>query len=287
MLGFEFMRTRADMIVIRDIQQFRHFARIIRIEGAEVFNDAVNLLRGHDGIGSITSLTSSSGALANTYTYDSFGKLTASTGTITNPYRYTGREVDSETGLDYNRARYYDPQIGRFLSEDPLRFNGDSPNFYAYARNNPIRFMDPSGLKSGFEDLQFTRRSCAKQRCIDKFLRTYYGNFVADTLVPNFSLFNLDPYSQNFGKYFKTLGEAAFVKLPLVYGPRAPGAYLFNLGSGAAGNMSAGFYAGVAGGTLSALSLGAEYVLLVGGTAAGSFATTADAYAQFECRNVE
>jgi hypothetical protein len=51
-----------------------------------------------DGLNSITSLSSLAGALANTYTFDSFGKLTASTGTITNPFQYTGREFDQETG---------------------------------------------------------------------------------------------------------------------------------------------------------------------------------------------
>jgi RHS repeat-associated protein len=95
--------------------------------------------------GSVTSLSNSSGALANTYTYDSFGKLTASTGTVTNPYRYTGREVDSETGLDYYRARYYDPQVGRFISEDPMGFAA-GVNVYTYALNSPTNFRDPSGM---------------------------------------------------------------------------------------------------------------------------------------------
>ena len=60
-------------------------------------------------------LTDGSGQLATSYVYDSFGNLTASTGTITNPFQYTGREFDSETGLYYYRARYYDPSTGRFL----------------------------------------------------------------------------------------------------------------------------------------------------------------------------
>src|SRR5580658_7134429 len=77
-----------------------------------------------DGLGSVTSLSNSAGALANTYTYDSYGKVMASTGTLANPFQYTGRESDQETGLYYDRARYYDPAAGRFLSEDPIGFHG-------------------------------------------------------------------------------------------------------------------------------------------------------------------
>ena len=98
-----------------------------------------------DGLGSVTSLSNTAGALAQTYTFDSFGKQTASTGSLVNPFQYTGRESDPETGLYYYRARYYDPAVGRFVSEDPIGFSGGS-NFYRYARNNPVRRKDPSGL---------------------------------------------------------------------------------------------------------------------------------------------
>src|SRR5262249_11124672 len=94
-----------------------------------------------DGLGSLTSLSNTSGALANTYTYDSFGNLTASTGSISNSFRYTGREWDAETGLYYYRARYYDPASGRFVNEDPLQFSA-GPNFYAYAGNGPVNRVD-------------------------------------------------------------------------------------------------------------------------------------------------
>jgi RHS repeat-associated protein len=97
-----------------------------------------------DAIRSITSLSTSAGALANTYTYDSFGKLTASTGTLTNPFQFTGREFDQETGIYFYRARYYDPQIGRFASEDPVKFFAGN-NFYDYALNNPTNLVDPTG----------------------------------------------------------------------------------------------------------------------------------------------
>jgi RHS repeat-associated protein len=101
-----------------------------------------------DGLGSVTSLSNSSAALVNTYTYDSFGKLTASTGTIVNPFRYTGRELDPETGIYEYRARYYDQNVGRFISEDPSELGalGEGTNLYVYVENNPTNYVDPYGL---------------------------------------------------------------------------------------------------------------------------------------------
>ncbi|MGB8062751.1 MAG: RHS repeat-associated core domain-containing protein [Candidatus Sulfotelmatobacter sp.] len=101
-----------------------------------------------EALGSVTSLSNSAGALASTYTYDSFGNLTASTGTLTNPFRYTGREFDSETGLYFYRARYFDPAVGRFISEDPIRFGG-GVDFYPYVDNSPVNAVDPLGLVAG------------------------------------------------------------------------------------------------------------------------------------------
>lgn len=98
-----------------------------------------------DGLGSTTSLSSATGAVANTYTYDSFGNTTASTGTLRNYFQYTGREFDPETGIYEYRARYYDPSSGRFLSEDPFRFAAGM-NFFAYVHNNPVALDDPMGL---------------------------------------------------------------------------------------------------------------------------------------------
>jgi RHS repeat-associated protein len=98
-----------------------------------------------DALGSVTSLTTSSGALGNTYTYDSFGNLTASTGSIVNRFQYTGREFDSETGLYSYRARSYDSSVGRFLSEDPSK-SAVRLNRYKYVNNSPNILTDPTGL---------------------------------------------------------------------------------------------------------------------------------------------
>jgi RHS repeat-associated protein len=101
-----------------------------------------------DGLGSVTSLSNAAGALAETYTFDSFGKTTNSTGSLTNPFQYTARESDSETGLYHYRARYYDPTTGRFTGEDPIRWFSGTINFYDYVHNDPGDLIDPLGLKA-------------------------------------------------------------------------------------------------------------------------------------------
>lgn len=100
-----------------------------------------------DGLGSVTSLSSSTGSLVNTYVYRPFGNLANSTGSTVNPFEYTGRDYDPETGLRYYRARYYDSNNGRFLSEDPLG-TGGGVNFYLYAENRATSATDPLGLQA-------------------------------------------------------------------------------------------------------------------------------------------
>jgi RHS repeat-associated protein len=85
-----------------------------------------------DGLGSVTSLSNGAGALAQNYTYDSFGNIIATSGSLVNSFRYTGREWDTETSLYYYRARYYDSTLGRFLSEDPTGLKGGI-NYYTFS----------------------------------------------------------------------------------------------------------------------------------------------------------
>ena len=94
----------------------------------------------------MTSLTATNGSIVQSYTYDSFGNTTNSSGSLTNFFRYTAREFDTETNLYYYRARYFDPVAGKFISEDPTRFEA-GVNFYSYSFNDPIRMVDPSGLR--------------------------------------------------------------------------------------------------------------------------------------------
>jgi len=96
-----------------------------------------------DGLGSIVATTDSSGNVTSRRQYDAWGNLEV--GADQPGYAFTGREWDPETGLYYYRARYYDPKIGRFISEDPIGFAG-GPNAYAYVGNLPTSAVDPLGL---------------------------------------------------------------------------------------------------------------------------------------------
>ena len=98
-----------------------------------------------DGLGTVTELTDSTGAVAKSYAYDAYGNLVDQTGTVDQPYTYTGGELDSETGLYYYRARAYDPIIARFFQVDPLGFDSGDVNLYTYVKNNPSNFIDPFG----------------------------------------------------------------------------------------------------------------------------------------------
>jgi RHS repeat-associated protein len=108
-----------------------------------------------DGLGSIVKTTDASGAAVSTIKYNAFGVL--ETGSPS-PFGFTARESDSESGLYYYRARYYDAKLGRFVSEDPIRFLGGN-NFYTYVENNPARFRDPYGLEVWPEHVPGTGKS--------------------------------------------------------------------------------------------------------------------------------
>ena len=106
-----------------------------------------------DGMNSISSLTDKDGKEIEKYLYNAFGKMTIyderdnkiEASQFDNPYSFTGREHDSETGLHYHRARYYSPEIARWISEDRIEFNSGDMNLYRYVENNPLSWVDPDG----------------------------------------------------------------------------------------------------------------------------------------------
>jgi len=94
--------------------------------------------------GSVIAISNAAGQDLATYSYLAFDTIAQQTGSVNNPFGFTGRPLDPDSGLIYLRARYYDPVLGRFTSADPIGYQGGI-NLYIYAKNNPLRFIDPSG----------------------------------------------------------------------------------------------------------------------------------------------
>jgi RHS repeat-associated protein len=83
----------------------------------------------------------------DTIAYDGFGNKTSESNSGNGDrYGFTGRESDSATGFQYNRARWYNPMTGEWTSQDPTGFAAGDPNLYRYGANQPTRQLDPSGL---------------------------------------------------------------------------------------------------------------------------------------------
>lgn len=97
----------------------------------------------YDGV----EVRSATGAVQNSYKYDIWGKTLQATETVPNPVRL-GELWDSSAALQYLRARWYDPSLGRFISEDTYEGELSNPlsqNLYTYVHNNPLIYIDPTG----------------------------------------------------------------------------------------------------------------------------------------------
>ncbi|MEA1897774.1 MAG: RHS repeat-associated core domain-containing protein [Bacteroidota bacterium] len=102
----------------------------------------------YDGRGNVIELSDEAGQSQASYSYDAYGNQIKRTGDEDNAYRFSTKEYSSLTGLIYFGARYYDPEIGRFLTKDPLGFAGGI-NQYIYCESDPVNWIDPWGLCKG------------------------------------------------------------------------------------------------------------------------------------------
>jgi RHS repeat-associated protein len=98
-----------------------------------------------DDLGSMIALVNSTGSINTSYAYDPFGSTSASGQSNANTLQYAGRENEGN-GLYFYRGRYYQSQLGRFISQDPAGSLGSGMNLYAYVDDNPVNFNDPFGL---------------------------------------------------------------------------------------------------------------------------------------------
>ncbi|KPV61171.1 hypothetical protein QJ48_01470 [Paenibacillus sp. A3] len=160
----------------------------------------------HNGHGDVVGLTDGSGNILNQYTYDIWGNPLTVTEQVPQPFRYSGEFWDNSAHFQYLRARWYDPSVGRFMSQDT--YEGDianplSLNLYTYAHNNPIRFTDPSGHWVYGPDLgdildgavnawnsgtNWAREKNAKLSETSSFYKEVYGDDIEIVLNPDMSL---------------------------------------------------------------------------------------------------
>jgi len=96
-----------------------------------------------DLVGSIQAITDISGTVVSSYEYEPFGMITLSSGTDEDNLGFAGKRLDAGSGLSYFGARYYDSEMGRFISRDPAQ---DGCNWFVYCANNPLTYVDPNGL---------------------------------------------------------------------------------------------------------------------------------------------
>lgn len=142
---------QADKLLDRFIKGINYLARIDTNGKTSYY-----LYNGH---GDVVQTVSKDGTPENQYDYDIFGNPTLTIEQYNNAIRYAGEFYDQETGLYYLRARYYNPYIGRFISEDSYwgeDINPLSLNLYTYTKNNPIMFVDPSG-HADIEDIKMSK----------------------------------------------------------------------------------------------------------------------------------
>ncbi|MCX7554685.1 RHS repeat-associated core domain-containing protein [Marinicella sp. S1101] len=111
---------------------------------------------GYDGLGSTRILTDQTGAVVNSYGYQAFGELDYEYGSVENNYLFTGEQYDNNVGFYYLRARYYNPEIGRFSQMDVfpgMQFEPKSLHKYLYTHADPVNNIDPSGYFSSLVEV--------------------------------------------------------------------------------------------------------------------------------------
>ncbi len=110
--------------------------------GLEIIKNDEEMYYFYNGQGDVSILEDNAGNTAASYIFDAYGNQSEEN-TVYNPFGYRGEYTDAESGLVYLRARMYDSETGRFMSEDPAKAEF---NWYVYCHNNPIKYIDPTGL---------------------------------------------------------------------------------------------------------------------------------------------
>nr|WP_240903876.1 S8 family serine peptidase [Chengkuizengella sediminis] len=184
----------------------------------------------YNGHGDVVKVVAADGSkdVLKEYDYDIWGNVLSETShetkTFDNPFQYTGEIYDEESGLTYLRARYYDPTMGRFITEDTYEGTISNPlsmNLYTYVHNNPLIYTDPSGhnAERTFGGSGYTIRKAAVH-CAQVGVSTCWNEARAGVLEASMAVLDftmvgdistiLDPESSNFDK---GLAAASFIPI--------------------------------------------------------------------------
>ena len=168
--------------------------------------------------GDVTALVNNSGNIVKEYAYDEYGVETNPDKKDTNPFRYCGEYYDNETGFIYLRARYYDPTLGRFISEDPA-FSGF--NWYLYCNANPTFFIDPFGLDAKVAVEEISQRyglsyKINKNGTVtvkQKFAGggSLSGTFKSDSVADGVNLIDSAAFADIFGKNLENVKSGGYI----------------------------------------------------------------------------
>lgn len=164
-----------------------------------------------DRLGSVRDVIDNSGAVKSHLTYGAFGNiLTETDANFTGRYTFTSREREKEIDLQFNRARFYDPATGRWISKDPLGFDAGDSNLYRYVQNRHTLVKDPSGRELFVldNDAIVIQRELAKYGYESEIHSLPYGRFVYRTI--DF----LNPFADLTARRFYWLQETKRGKLP-------------------------------------------------------------------------
>ncbi|NLW48759.1 MAG: peptidoglycan DD-metalloendopeptidase family protein [Firmicutes bacterium] len=146
----------------------KHFVWIDK--NLDNLNDRKKYFYHTDHLGSTVAVTDEEGQTVWASEYTPFGGKHSTEGMLAHAAKFTGKDLDEDIGLYYFNARWYDQEIGRFISEDPIK---DGLNWYTYAVNNPLRYIDPSGL--AYEDFEREAQTSSIWGDLISRVKNYYA----------------------------------------------------------------------------------------------------------------
>ncbi|REE81238.1 RHS repeat-associated protein [Paenibacillus taihuensis] len=173
----------AEATVVDGVPQLKaNYIRGNQMEAIE-YADGTKAYPLYNGHGDLVELRDQQGNVLNKYQYDIWGNILSQSETIHNPFKYSGELYDDKTKLQYLRARWYDPSVGRFLNEDTYEGQVDNPlslNRYTYVHNNPLTNVDPTGHWCTSADGKFSHAGACDGGGTGKHYEDWGGSHYSD-----------------------------------------------------------------------------------------------------------